>query len=59
MRLNRVSAFETAFLECGRGVGNSQCSGEMRRYWEECRWRRRDTGLALTLKRESVGSERD
>ena len=37
-------AMETGLLECRRGKGNSQCSGEMRRYWEEHRWRRRLTG---------------
>ena len=28
-------------LSAWRGKWNSQCSGEMRRYWEEHRWRRR------------------
>ena len=32
-------AFGTARLECRRGRRNSQCSGEMRRYQEEHRWR--------------------
>ena len=35
---------ETIGLEYRRGKRNSQCSGEMRRYWEEHRWRRRLTG---------------
>ncbi|KAF1854551.1 hypothetical protein Lal_00008061 [Lupinus albus] len=43
-------------LECRRGKWNSQCSGEMRRYWEEHQWRRRLSGLCLTLRRESQGS---
>ena len=50
---------ETGRLESGRGRRNSQCSGEMRRYWEEHRWRRRPSGPRLTLRRESWGSEQD
>ena len=46
-------ATETIDLEYRRGKGNSQCSGEMRRYWEEHQWRRRLSGLCLTLRRES------
>ena len=42
-----------------QGKGNSQCSGEMRRYWEEHQWRRRLSGLCLTLRCESQGSKRD
>ncbi len=42
--LNHVKAVETEQLEDGRGRGNSQCSGEMRRDWEEHRWRKRSTG---------------
>ena len=49
----------TGGLECGRGRWNSQCSGEMRRYWEEHRWRRQPAGPPLTLRRESWGSEQD
>ncbi len=52
-------AFETGSLEVRRGKRNSQCSGEMRRYCEEHQLRRRLTGLNLTLRCESVGSERD
>ena len=52
-------ALDTGRLECRRGKGNSQCSGEMRRYWEEHQWRRRLSGLCLTLRCESQGSERD
>ena len=36
--------FRTGRLEFGRGKWNSQCSGEMRRYWEEHRWRRQLSG---------------
>ena len=53
MELNSIEAVETEQLECGRGNGNSQCSGEMRRYWEEHRWRKRVTGPKLTLRDES------
>ena len=52
-------ALETGQLECGRGHGNSRCSGEMRRYLEEHQWRKRVTGPQLTLRNESQGSERD
>ena len=38
------SALRTGLLECRRGKRNSQCSGEMRRYWEEHRRRRRLSG---------------
>ena len=49
----------TGRLECGRGERNSKCSGEMRRYLEEHRWRRQLSGPSLTLRRESWGSEQD
>ena len=49
----------TGRLECGRGERNSRCSGGMRRYREEHRWRRQLSGPALTLRRESWGSEQD
>ena len=52
-------ALETVRLECRRGEWNSMCSGEMRRYMEEHRWRKRLSGLSLTLRLESVGSEQD
>ena len=52
-------AFETNILEFSRGKRNSQCSGEMRRYCGEHRWRRQLSGLDLTLRYESMGSERD
>jgi hypothetical protein len=52
-------AFETTELEYRRGEGNSWCSGEMRRYHEEHRRRKRLSGLILTLMDESWGSEED
>ncbi len=57
--LNPGSASETGRLEYGRGKRNSWCSGEMRRYQEEHRWRRRLPGPILTLRREGVGSKQD
>ncbi len=57
--LNPGSALETKRLEYGRGKWNSWCSGEMRRYQEEHRWRRRLPGPILTLRREGVGSKQD
>src|SRR6202042_2143437 len=54
--LNLGIALDTAWLEFGRGEWNSQCRGEIRRYWEEHQWRRRLSGPILTLRRESVGS---
>src|SRR5688572_30886458 len=51
-------ALDTGDLECGRGVWNSRCSSEMRRYREEHLWRRRHPGPALTLRHESVGANR-
>ena len=53
------SAPDTGGLECGRGRRNSRCSGGMRRYREEHRWRRRLSGPSLTLRSESWGSEQD
>ena len=50
-------ASDTARLEYVRGQQNSMCSGEMRRYMEEYRWRRRLTRAILTLSHESVGSK--
>lgn len=44
---------DTGRLESGRGRRNSKCSGGMRRYLEEHRWRRRPSGPRLTLRRES------
>ena len=57
--LNLGTAFETTSLECSRGKRNFGCSGEMRRYPKEHQWRRRLTGLTLTLRYESVGSKQD
>jgi hypothetical protein len=53
MELNSIKAVETVKLESRRGRGNSPCSGEMRRDGEEHRWRKRSTGLELTLRDES------
>ena len=52
-------ALETGRLEYQRGGRNYKCRGEIRRYWEEHRWRRRLSGPILTLRRESVGSKQD
>ena len=52
-RLNRETAPETIWLEGKRGEWNSWWSGEMRRYHEERRWRKRLSGLSLTLRHES------
>ena len=43
----------TGRLGCGRGGRNSRCSGGMRRYREEHRWRRQPSGPSPTLRRES------
>jgi hypothetical protein len=53
MRLNFIPASETDRLEIVRGKWNSKCSGEMRRYLEEHRWRKQLTGTILTLRDES------
>eukprot|EP01023_Acetabularia_acetabulum_P019170 TRINITY_DN1972_c0_g1_i13.p1 TRINITY_DN1972_c0_g1~~TRINITY_DN1972_c0_g1_i13.p1 ORF type:complete len:149 (+),score=17.89 TRINITY_DN1972_c0_g1_i13:660-1106(+) len=58
-RLNRGIAGRTVGLEAGRGVQNCRWSGEMRRYRQECRRRRRHPGPVLTLMHESVGSKQD
>ena len=55
----KISQMLKPGLECGRGKGNSWCSGEMRRYQEEHRWRKRFTGPLLTLRNESQGSKWD
>ncbi len=44
LELNSRTAIETVRLEYERGEWNSQCRGEIRRYWEEHQWRRRLTG---------------
>ncbi len=43
LELNSRTAIETVRLEYERGEWNSQCRGEIRRYWEEHQWRRRLT----------------
>ena len=43
----------TGRLVSGRGGRNSRCSGGMRRYREEHRWRRQTSGPRQTLRRES------
>ena len=43
----------TGALVSGRGGRNSRCSGGMRRYREEHRWRRQTSGPRQTLRRES------
>ena len=58
-RLNWEGVRETRELEGSIGEWNSRCSGDMRRYREEHQWRRRLSGLFLTLRRESVGSKVD
>ena len=50
-------AFGTVELECRRGKRNSQCSGEMRRYWEEHQWRRRLTGLITDTEARRRGEQ--
>ncbi len=50
---------ETVSLELGRGKRNSKCRGAIRRYLEEHQKRRQLTGTILTLRNESVGSEKD
>ena len=57
--LNRARSIQTANLEADRGVRNSGCSGEMCRDPEEHQWCKRRPGSELTLRHESVGSERD
>ena len=51
--------FKTINLESGRGKQNSKCRGAIRRYLEEYQKRRQLTGTVLTLRNESVGSEKD
>ena len=49
----------THTLENSRGNWNFLCRSEIRRYKKEHQWRRQVTGLFLTLRHESVGSEPD
>lgn len=51
--------FKTGKLESRRGKRNSKCRGAIRRYLEEHQKRRQLTGIVLTLRNESVGSEKD
>ncbi len=53
------TALENVVLECRRGKWSSACGGAVRRYEEEHNWRGGVTGLYLTLRLESVGSEQD
>ena len=50
-------ALETGGLEYSRGHRNSRCRGEICRYLEEHRWRRRMPGHVLTLRHEGAGSK--
>ena len=45
----------TGALECGRGERNSKCSGEMRRYLEEHRWRRQSSGPSTDAEARKLG----
>ena len=58
-RAHPWGATETVRLEGIRGKRNSMSSGEMRRYMEEHRWRKRFSSILLTLRRESMGSKQD
>ena len=53
------SAVGTGFLECAQSRWNSWCSGEMLRYHEELRSRRRPAGAQLTLRLEGAGIKQD
>ena len=55
----RRPAVDTGFLECGMGMRNSRCSGEMLRYREELRSRRQRAGPLLTFRLESAGIKQD
>ena len=57
--LNPGRAAGTGGLECAMGRRNTRCSGGMRGYLVEHRWRRRSAGASLTLRDESVGSKQD
>jgi hypothetical protein len=50
---------KTASLELGRGKRNGMSRGAIRRYIPEHQKRRQLTGTILTLRDESVGSEKD
>ncbi len=51
--------FETARIEFERGKWNCRCSGEMRRYRQEHQLQRLLSISILTLRNESMGSNRD
>ena len=53
--LNPPKPPEPPRLGSGRGGWNTRCSGGMRRYRVEHRWRRRPSGPRPTLRRESWG----
>ena len=57
--LNPGSAAGTGGLEYAMGNWNTRCSGGMRGYLVEHRWRKRIAGASLTLMGESVGSKQD
>ncbi len=52
-------AVETGGLELSSGRRNAVCSGEMLRDRAEPRWRWKRTDSAVTLRNESVGSEKE
>ena len=53
LRLNLRTASKTVGIEARRGERNSRCKGEICRYREEHQWRKRLSGLVLTLSCES------
>ncbi len=59
LRPNRNIAIDTVSLEYSGGRRNSWGSGEMLRYHEELRLRRKPTKLPLKLILESVGKKQD
>ncbi len=58
-RLNLRMVTHTDMLALVRRYQNFRCSGEMRRYREECQKRRRIARAKWTLMHEGVGSEQD
>ncbi len=55
----REAVVSTEWLEGRSGRRKSWCSGEMRRYKEDQRWRRSPAGLQLTRKLKSVRNKQD
>ena len=49
------AGFRTGALEFGRGRRNSRCSGGMRRYREEHRWRRQPAGPFTDAEARKLG----